>query len=99
MIWCGSPASVSYKAGKNVRPRRGCGPLCVFTTRSLAMVFKNTWAGGRGGLVVYRCEYRPSKHINVWAGNMDKYHLSSLPQGTRLASQVCLTAIEERMDR
>lgn len=93
-------SSVVYVRNRWVKPRKGCGPLCVFKTRE----FAENFAGIRN-LVVVKCEYKPSTEQLVWYRRRSQRwsvaacrwynrlvrrdaRLEMLPTNTALASEV-----------
>jgi hypothetical protein len=78
--------TVYYPPHKKVVPNSGCGPLCIFTKLSQAMVFKKIQAPS--GIVV-KCNYEKSLKNHIWI--FEYLSISFLPRGTILADSVtCL---------
>lgn len=74
---------VRYRYGEWVRPRKGCGPLCVFNNRDDARSFSSP------NEVILRCFYTPSRQTAVWTGDYDfDWPPVVLPRGTVLADAV-----------
>lgn len=77
---------VRYYFSKWAKPKKGCGPLCVFSNYEDAEIFR-----GDLQLFIYECLYVPSPIQNniVWDKNY-KYNEYKLPRGTVLATRVKL---------
>lgn len=80
-----------YHKGKKVTPKKGCGPLCVFSSFYDARVFVE-WLTDTQKIII-KCYYKPSSIDYVWDEKNKKLskHLIGLPKGTVLADSVtCL---------
>ena len=87
-------AVVKYIARRWTRPRRGCGPLCVFDNLIRANGFVNAFHGK-----VYECLYEPSESRYIWMrayGKKQINSLNSLPRNTVLAKRVKLLRLATR---
>jgi len=91
-----APGGRCYKKGITVGRARGYGPLCVYETRASARDFARDFArddwfhSRRRSLEIVKCLYIPSKHKEIWSGDIS-YSLRALPTGTALAEKVmCL---------
>lgn len=92
-----STRSVKYAVGKWTRPRRSCGPLCVFGSmafalgwRQLLCVFDNKILAS-----VFECEVELSTHKKAWSGSVaecpyEEVKFADLPTDTVLADRVKL---------
>lgn len=79
---------VDYALRRTTKPRKGCGPLCVFRTLRRAKNWAVLWRG-----IAYKCLYKPSKHGRIWGIVRPKeigMRLVDLPRGTVLADRVRL---------
>ena len=87
--------SVTYEVGKTKRPRKGCGPLCIFRDAHTAKVFADAIEDTRWptGYRVYKCSYKKSRATQVYIPSHVVRDMDLLPKGTILASEV--TLIEE----
>ena len=81
MMWTGN--ELQYKINEWIKPKKGCGPLCVFNTIEDAKNFK--WSDH----IIYECLYEKSLEHKVYIGNEVKT-IFDLPQGTVLATKVQL---------
>ena len=88
--WSASPDDrecVKYIIGKTAKPRRHCGPLCVFPTLRQAKKFVDLYLDADIKDVILKVRFVQSKEKCVWT------HLSSAPKdelsdGTILADSV-----------
>lgn len=80
---------VIYEVGKITRPKKGCGPLCVFGTEAAALEFWPT-DDQDDDQAIYPCLYMKSRHRKAWDGSGYKVGLESFPVGTVLADAVKL---------
>ena len=79
----GSP--IQYPVGKWAKPRRGCGPLAVFSDERQARDF----ALGFG--TAHSCEFKASRFRHLWfLSRGETCHSGDLPfpRGTRFADAV-----------
>ena len=72
-----------YKVNKWIKPRKGCGPICIFNTIEDAKKFK------RDNHTIYECLYERSPEHRVYNGNEGE-SIFHLPRGTILATKVKL---------
>ena len=79
--------SANYFVGKWTRPRKGCGPLCVFASAEAAKYFNEIY--GEDGFEVWGCLFERSRGRKAWIGGTCST-LKSLPGGTVLARRVKL---------
>lgn len=81
--------TVRYRVGRWTRPRKGCGPLCLFTSSSPF----------QGPRFTYWAEYRPSRATRVWVrvrGRLKEVrHLRDLSDDTALATAIKLLPQKE----
>lgn len=78
-----------YSIRECVKPLRGCGPLCVFSSKNLAKLFLN-WAIRGDGLIV-PCFYGESTEEKIYLPGPPFQWKEKLPFGTVLADWVtCL---------
>ncbi len=92
-----STGGVEYPKLKKTKPKKLCGPLCIFDTLDQAMDFVQKrciiTAFRESDFQIVTCKYKKSKTAAIW--NTDswssEFGLSSLPRGTVLADSVtCL---------
>lgn len=81
-----SAAAVQYFVGRWVKPKDGCGPLCVFDSFYYATDFANSMINA-GTLFVYRCRYGLSHEKHAHTNGIPA---TGLPVDTKLASKVYL---------
>lgn len=79
-----------YPKLKEMKPKKGCGPLCVFTSKEDARIFARI--ENYEHLIVVKCEYKESIHTNIWHNlSFSRVSLECLPFRTILADSVtCL---------
>jgi hypothetical protein len=87
--------TMEYKVGEAVKPKDGFGPLAVFSSYMAARDFVECNMLVLGNWRIFACEYEESGRGAIWIGDdvMTAFHrrsIDSLPQGTRLASEVTL---------
>ena len=83
-----SEGGCHYPKGKEVKPHKGCGPLCVFTSCRRAYRFLQRFSA----IKLVKCKYKESATKTIW-DNTDRreIHLDNLPTHTALADSVtCL---------
>ena len=92
-------SGIHYSVGLISKPKKSCGPLCVFTSYDAAKCFIGndlTIYSNKTrlfGMKIFKCKYKPSRRESVWKGYQGKSggrNLQTLPQGTALATQVKL---------
>lgn len=81
-------AQTRYFRSRPTYPKKGCGPLCVFTSLEDALNFASLPHH------IYLCYYKPSRGTYIWwrtlEGDKDWLPLSSLSKGKALALAVQL---------
>ena len=80
----GKPLNPSCKK-RWTYPRKGHGPLAVFTSLSSAQVF----CAQHGYYIVYKCKYTVSAHTEQWNSYGVLYE-RDMPEGKALADKVML---------
>lgn len=89
-------SQVEYRLGEWAQRPRGCGPMCVFSTRRAAVQFGTDvctdWFAERPKPVapheVWRVEIQPTRFKSVWDDEGGRFHAGNLPEGTVLALKV-----------
>ena len=83
-----------YPLGKVVQPKKGCGPLAVFTLEKDAKAFsKDLSSISKTPDQIVRCVFRPSRAKRLWVlGERARVYASfKPPRGTAFALEVtCL---------
>ncbi len=86
-------AGCMYHKGTKVKPKKNCGPLCIFNTFEHAMELKKPFASA----FIVQCEYKPSRIKEIYYPTTNALmgkivvSLRKLPKGTILAdSVICL---------
>jgi hypothetical protein len=93
--WCTTEYNkynVEYRLNFQTKPKKNCGPLCVFQEPEQASDFLR-WAKAYFGCPgqIYRCEYVLSKHSEIWIPVSGYCETNEyLPLGTVFASSVKL---------
>lgn len=89
-------AVIAYRVGEAVKPRPGCGPLCVFDDLSKARRMSKAMPDYQN-VEIYECEFTPSASETVWYYEypLPEEMTFDLPPGTVLADEVTLTALVE----
>ena len=82
----GQIGTVRYKINEWVKPRKGCGPLCVFSYNGIDNA--KLFAGFSDS--IYVCLYEQSEKSKVYTNDKRDVGLDGLPFGTILASKVKL---------
>lgn len=87
----GGSGYIKYLVNKFVSPRKGYGPLCVFSTLALAEKFirTNRANGYFEVLQIYSCQIIKSELDVIW-NPLHRIEKVELPKGTILASSVKL---------
>lgn len=85
-------SGLHYPINKEVTPKMGCGPICVFQTIHQARAFKDGRVFTTKGLRLVKCKYIKSSKVHIWDRySLKMYEIMLLPRGTILADSVtCL---------
>jgi len=78
---------VKYIIGKTTKPRRHCGPLCVFPTLRQAKKFVDPYLDADIKDVILKVQFVPSKEKCVWT-RLSSNPKDELSDGTMLADSV-----------
>lgn len=83
-------AVVEYKIGKWAKPKKGNGPLGVFSTFEYAELFLKKMRGYSRDFKVFPCEYEPSIKNRQFFYRIDGelYYMYGFPPGTQFAKRV-----------
>jgi hypothetical protein len=84
------PISAYYFLNKETKRPRGCGPLCVFSSKRAAQIFANMYAITS----IFKCKYKPSRCKTIW-NNGNRRSVEFLPDKTVLAESVTLLSKEK----
>lgn len=87
-------AQVRYRTDEWVQPEDGCGPLCIFSIKNIAVVVKKKIEECRGVRICYPeifpCLYLPSPCFGAVHDGHDISQWYELPVGTELADCVMI---------